>query len=314
MTKITIIGAGNVGATIAYTMAVNAIATEIVLIDIATEKALGEAMDISQGTPFCSPCHIYAGSYADAAGSDIVVLTSGVARKPGQTRLDLAQINVNITKSIIPEIVRNAPDAMYAIVANPVDILTYTFYKCSGLPEHRIVGSGTLLETARLRTTLAEQFMINQADVNAYVMGEHGDSMFFPWSLNTVCGVPVEEYGKSLVKMGLTVPEFSTSTIEEHVRTSGASVIARKGATFHAVSASVCHLCKALLGTMGSNLTVSTMMHGEYGVDDVCLSVMNIVNKTGVVGKVDLPLTDEECVKMRNSAAALKEVIKNLNI
>ncbi|MEE1239063.1 MAG: glycosyltransferase, partial [Acutalibacteraceae bacterium] len=156
MNKITVIGTGSVGSTIAYTLAITGIASDIVMIDINGEKALGEALDIRQGTPFCNPCSIYAGNYSDAAGSDIVVITSGVARKPGQSRLDLAQVNVNILKSITPEITRYAPDATYVIVSNPVDVLTYAFCKYSGIPEQRIIGSGTILDTSRLRSRIAE--------------------------------------------------------------------------------------------------------------------------------------------------------------
>lgn len=194
MSKITIIGAGSVGATIAYTMVVNGTASEIVMIDINGEKSLGEALDIRQGTPFCAPVSIYAGSYEDAKDSDIVILTSGVARKPGQTRLDLAQTNVNITKTIIPQLVKYAPDAIYIVVANPVDILTYQFCKTSGLPEHHIIGSGTILDTARLRSRLSEYYNINQQNVHAYVFGEHGDTSFVPWSLANISNIPITQY------------------------------------------------------------------------------------------------------------------------
>ncbi|MGM9636157.1 MAG: L-lactate dehydrogenase, partial [Candidatus Avispirillum sp.] len=193
MNKISIIGTGSVGSTIAYTLAVMGLASEIVMIDINSEKALGEALDIRQGTPFCAPCSVYAGDYRDAEDSDIVILTSGVARKPGQTRLELAQINVNITKSIIPEITKYAPDASYIIVSNPVDILTYTFYKLSGIPENRIIGSGTILDTARLRSRLSEYYNISQSNVHAYVFGEHGDSSFVPWSLANISNVPIKD-------------------------------------------------------------------------------------------------------------------------
>ena len=314
MSKITIIGAGNVGATIAYTMTVTGIASEIVLIDINNEKALGEALDIRQGTPYCPPCSIYAGSYRNAENSDIVVLTSGVARKPGQSRLDLAQTNVNIVKSIIPEIVRYAPDAMYVIVANPVDILTYTFCKCSGIPENRIVGSGTILDTARLRARVAEYYNINQSNVHAYVMGEHGDSSFVPWSLANISSVPIDQYHSSISNMEGLFPALDFADIENYVRKSGGRVIARKGATFYAVSVGVCHLCKALLGSVGTNLTISTMMHGEYGVDDVCLSVINVVNKEGILGKILAPMTDAELAQMQKSANTLKDVIRDLDI
>ena len=315
MSKITIIGTGSVGSTIAYTLAVAGIANEIVMIDLNTEKALGEALDIRQGIPFCAPCSIYAGDYRDAVGSDIVVLTSGVARKAGQSRLDLAQINVNITKSIIPEITRYAPDAKYVIVSNPVDILTYTFCKCSGLPEKQIIGSGTILDTARLRARLSEYYRINQQNVHAYIMGEHGDSAFVPWSIANISNVPVDEYSKYLSNTDdMMMPPLNHAEIENYVRKSGARVIARKGATFYAVSVSVCHICKALLSSIDTTMTVSTMMHGEYGIDDVCLSVLNVVGRDGAEGKVIMPLAEEEVALLHKSADSLKEVIRSLNI
>ena len=312
--KVTIIGAGNVGSTIAYTMAVNGIATEIVMIDINNEKALGEALDIRQGTPFCSACSIYAGDYRDAADSDIVILTSGIARKPGQSRLELAQTNVNITKSIIPEITKYAPNATYIIVSNPVDILTYTFFKLSGLPENRIIGSGTILDTARLRARLSEYYNINQSNVHAYVFGEHGDSSFIPWSVANISNVPIRECQKLITTPGITNPELDLEEIEQYVRKSGGRVIARKGATFYAVSVSVCHICKCLLGGIDTTMTVSTMLHGEYGIEDVCLSTLNLVGRDGVRGKVNVTLTDEEVAKLRYSADTLKQVINNLEI
>ena len=180
MNKVTIIGAGSVGSTIAYTLAVAGLASEIVLIDINEKKAFGEAMDIRQGTPFCSPCFIYSGGYEDAKNSDIVIVTSGIARKAGQSRLDLAQINVNITKQIIPEITAAASDATYIIVSNPVDILTYTFCKCSDIPETRIIGTGTLLDTARFNKMLSDLLGIDAKSVTGFVLGEHGGTAFIP--------------------------------------------------------------------------------------------------------------------------------------
>lgn len=314
MNKISIIGTGSVGSTIAYTLTVMGIASEIVMIDINNEKALGEALDIRQGTPFCSACSVYAGDYRDAAGSDIVILTSGIARKPGQTRLELAQTNVNITKSIIPEITKYAPNAIYVIVSNPVDILTYTFHKFSGLPESHIIGSGTILDTARLRSRLSEYYNINQSNVHAYVFGEHGDSSFVPWSVANISNVPIRECGKLLLQPGLSCPELDFADVEQYVRKSGGRVIQRKGATFYAVSVSVCHICKCILDGMDTTMTVSTMMHGEYGIDDVCLSTLNMVGRDGVRGKVNVPLTDDEVKKLRLSADTLKDVINNLSI
>ena len=314
MNKISIIGTGSVGSTIAYTLTVMGLASEIVMIDINNEKALGEALDIRQGTPFCSPCSIYAGDYRDAAGSDIVILTSGIARKPGQTRLELAQTNVNITKQIIPEITKYAPNAFYIIVSNPVDILTYVFNKLSGLPENHIIGSGTILDTARLRARLAEYYDINQCNVHAYVFGEHGDSSFIPWSVANISNVPIRECQKLLAVPGMTAPELNFEEVEQYVRKSGGRVIARKGATFYAVSISVCHICKCLLTGIDTTMTVSTLMHGEYGIDDVCLSTLNIVGGEGVRSKVNLHLTDEEVAKLQHSAETLKGVMSGLEI
>ena len=314
MNKVSIIGTGSVGSTIAYTLTVMGLASEIVMIDINNEKALGEALDIRQGTPFCGACSIYAGDYRDAVNSDIVIVTSGIARKPGQSRLALAQTNVNITKQIIPEITKYAPDATYIIVSNPVDILTYTFYKMSGLPENRIIGSGTILDTARLRSRLSEYYNINQSNVHAYVFGEHGDSSFIPWSVANISNVPIKECKKLITTPGINTPELDFGEIEQYVRKSGARVIARKGATFYAVSVSVCHICKCLLGGIDTTMTVSTMMHGEYGIENVALSTLNMVGHEGVRGKVNVPMTDEEVMLLRKSADTLKDVISNLEI
>ncbi len=313
MNKITVIGTGSVGSTIAYTLTIEGIASEIVMIDINNEKALGEALDIRQGTPFCNPCSIYAGTYEDAAGSDIVVITSGVARKPGQSRLDLAQTNVDILKSITEQIVKYAPDATYVIVSNPVDILTYAFTKYSGIPEERIIGSGTILDTARLRSRLSEYYSVSQQNVHAYVLGEHGDSSFVPWSIANISNVPVEDYGKSVLKSA-NFPELHKEEVENYVRKSGARVIQRKGATFYAVSVSVCHICKCLLSGIDTTMTVSTMLHGEYGIDDVCLSLLNVVGRNGVHNKIVLPLNEKEVADLHKSAESLKEVMRNIKI
>lgn len=311
MSKITVIGAGSVGSTIAYTLTVSGMASEIVMIDIDHDKSRGQALDIRQGLPFFPSCSIYAGSYADAAGSDVVIITSGVARKEGQTRLDLAQTNVNILKSICKEITKYATDAVYIIVSNPVDVLTYAFCKYSGIPESRIIGSGTILDTARLRARISEYYSINQNNVHAYVLGEHGDSSFIPWSLAAIANVNVAEY-KNAVMCPENYPEFRIEDVEKYVRESGARIIRRKGATFYAVSMSVCHLCKCLVGRTNAPLTVSTMLNGEYGIRDVCMSLLTLVGQNGVHNKIMLPLTDGELKQLHHSADCLKEVIRNL--
>ena len=314
MNKISIIGTGSVGSTIAYSLAIMGMASEIVMIDINTEKALGEALDIRQGVPFCPPVSIYAGSYQDAQGSDVVILTSGIARKPGQSRLDLAQTNVNITKSIIPQIVKYAPDAIYIIVSNPVDILAYVFHKVSGLPESHIIGSGTILDTARLRARIAEYYNINQQNVHAYVFGEHGDSSFVPWSTATISTIPVDQYAASLTNPDTIEPKLVHSEVESYIRKSGGKIIERKGATFYAVAVSVCHIVKCIFSGADTTMTVSTMMHGEYGIDDVCLSTLAIVGPDGVAGKVLAPLTDEEKALLKHSSECLRGIIDQIKL
>ncbi len=315
MNKITVIGSGNVGATIAYTLATEGVASEIVMIDINGEKAIGEALDIRQGIPFSRTCNVYAGDYEDAEGSSIVIITSGLARKAGQSRLDLAQVNVNVIKSITPQIIAHAPDAIYVIVSNPVDILTYAFCKYSGLPESKVIGSGTILDTSRLRSAIAETYSINQKNIHAYVLGEHGDSSFIPWSLTNVCNISVDGYEACLLNpYAEGTVKLDKPAIEEHVKKSGAAVIQRKGATFYAVSMSVVHICKCLLSGMDTILTVSTMLHGEYGIDDVCLSLLNIVGKQGAHNKLLLPLSDDELALLHKSADALKDILSQIQL
>ena len=312
MTKVTIIGTGSVGSTIAYTLTVANIATEIIMIDINGEKAIGEAIDIRQGTPYTGACYVYAGDYSDAVDSNIVIITSGVARKPGQTRLELAQTNINILRSITPEITKYAPDAIYIIVSNPVDILTYVFTKISGIPEKRIIGSGTVLDTLRLRARLAEYYKTDSKDIIAYVLGEHGDSSFVPWSMTSLNGLGYKQYLQYKEKMGTLLPPIDEEEIEKYMRTSGGKVIARKGATYYAVSMSVCHLCECIFSNLDSVLTVSTMMHGEHGIEDVCLSYFTVVNCDGTGSNLMAKLTPEEEEKLRHSAECLKKIIASI--
>lgn len=314
MNKISIIGTGSVGSTIAYTLTVCGLASEIVLIDINNEKAMGEAMDIRQGLPYCNPCTIYAGTYADMAGSDIVIVTMGIARKPGQSRLELAQINVDILKSITPDLTRYAGDAVYLIVSNPVDIMTYAFCKHSGLPESKIIGSGTILDTARVRARLSEYFKISQNNVHAYVLGEHGDSSFVPWSVANISNIPIAECHEAFRHSDAILPELDYAEVEDYVRKSGGKIIQRKGATFYAVSASVCHVAKCIMSGIDTTMTVSTMMNGEYGINDVCLSTLNTVGKGGIRNKIMLPLSDSEILSLRSSANTLKNIINQIEI
>lgn len=312
--KITIIGAGSVGATIAYTLSSQDIASEIVLIDINKQKVEGEVMDIEQGTCFRDPISLVAGDYEDAKGSDIVIITSGIARKPGQTRIELTQTNVNILKSITPEIVRVAPDALYIIVSNPVDIMTYVFTKISGIPESRIIGSGTSLDTARLKCGLSEHFKVAQKNIHAYVFGEHGDTSFIPWSGAYISGVSVDEYYDLMKSMGKEVEELDKEKMLEYVQKSGGEIIAKKGATFYAVATSVCQLCANLVASSDSVATVSSMMHGEYGIEDVCLSILTLIGPNGVQGRIPMRMNKTEIEQLKASADALKSVIAQIEL
>ena len=311
-TKVTIIGAGAVGSTTAYSVLMSGLASEIVLIDVNTQKALGEALDIRQATPVVSNCNVYAGDYRDAADSDVVVITSGLGRKPGQTRLELAQTNVNIIKSIAPKIMEYAPNALFVLVANPVDVLTYAFLKYTGLPKNKVIGSGTVLDTIRLRTRLAEIYHVSQQQVHANVLGEHGDSSFVAWSAANIAGIPLDEYNKAIATPHNITNEYTHEEVEEYVRKSGGKIIARKGCTVYGVATSVAHIIKAFKGNAETVLTVSSLMEGEYGVSDVCLSALTLVGSEGIKSVLVENLTEEEVGKMRKSAEALKAVISSI--
>lgn len=314
MNKVTVIGSGRVGSTIVYSLTCRGLADEIVLIDINGDRALGEALDIRQGLSYDSASRVYAGTYEDAKGSDIVIITSGIARKPGQSRLELIKTNISIQESIIPEITKAAPDAVYIMVSNPVDILTYSFCKLSGIPENRIIGSGAIIDTARLRSRIADYCGLEVGNIHAYMFGEHGDSGFSPWSIARIAGMPVEEYQKAVESSDFLTTKIDIPEIEKYVRESGARVISRKGATFYAIASTVCHIVKTVFTNANTALTVSTMMHGEYGVDDVCLSTLNIVGRHGIEGKINPTLTDEELAKLHSSANVLKEIISQLDL
>ena len=314
MSKISVIGAGSVGATIANDLMVQGIASEILLVDVNEKKAMGEALDVYQGAPFHSPAIVRSGKYADIAGSDIVIITCGMPRKPGMTRLDLAQVNVDILKDVAKKAVPAAPEAIYIIVSNPVDVLTYVFHKVSGLPERQIIGSGTILDTSRLQAELARRFYISPKNVHAHVYGEHGDSSFVPWSLVHIANNHIDDFKQASPDRERIRWEQDYEEVERYVKKSGGTIIENKGATFYAVAMSVCHICKCIYSDAGTALTLSTMMHGEYGVEDVCLSTLTLVDRSGVRGKILTPLTQEETEKFQASAQKLRSVIDQITL
>ena len=311
-TKVTIIGAGSVGAATAFSLLSSNAATEIVLIDANMDKALGEALDIKQATPFLGNCDVYAGDYRDAAGSQIVIISAGIGRKPGQTRLELVQTNVNIIKQIAGQIVKYAPDAIYIIVANPVDILTYAFMKYTGLPKTRVFGTGTSLDTIRLRTRLAEIYNVNKKQVHANVLGEHGDSSFVAWSTATIAGIPLAEYTASIANPHHLRNEFHPEDVELYVKKSGGKIISRKGCTVYGIATSTMNIVKTISGSAESVMTLSSLHEGEYGLHDICLSSLVLVGSNGISSIMTPKLSDSEMQKLYQSAAALREVIDSV--
>ena len=313
--KITILGAGNVGATVAYTLTSGSLASEIVLIDINRAKAEGEAMDIMHGAPFSTPLNIYAGNYSDAAGSDIVVITSGIGRKPGQSRLELASVNTKLMEEIAPKIASYCPNAVYIIVSNPVDVLTYAFIKFSGLPASQVIGSGTMLDTSRLRSLVANRLNISAKNIHAYVFGEHGDSSTFPWSVTSVIGMDFKQYCRSIHHYTEEQTEVFLRGVEKDVREAGGEIIKRKGATYYAVSTCVASIVKAIASSNNSVLTVSCLAHNRYGIkESVCLSLPCILGPKGIVHEINPPLLENELQAVQKSAKILRETLDSVGL
>ena len=312
--KISIIGAGRVGSTIAYTLTISGLFSEIVIVDIDHERAVGEAMDIVQGTAFCPPANLHAGGYENTADSDIIVVTAGVGRKPGQSRIDLAQTNIDILRDIVPKVVPYAPYAVYIVVSNPVDIMTYATLRLSGLPNNQVIGSGTMLDTTRLRTALAARMEVNPHDVQAFVLGEHGDTAVVPWSLTSIAGMGLETYCDMVFERHGYLERMDLDKIVEEVLTAGAKVIERKGATYYAISLSVQRICEVIMRNSNSLLTVSCLTHGQHGLGNLCLSLPYVIGANGVVHEVPIILTPEEELELQKSAEALKAVIDTIKI
>ena len=312
--KIAVLGTGNVGATIAYTLTLQGIASEIVLVDINKEKAEGEALDLSQCAACVPSVKVWSGEYSDVKDSDIVIVTFGIARKPDQTRLELAKVNVGILKSVMPNVAKIAPKALYIIVSNPVDVLTYATIKCTGLPVNQVIGTGTLLDSNRLSQAVATFCGVDITNVNSYVLGEHGDACIAPWSLCTVCGVPIKDYAKKFLKVKKEKLDEELSEVYTGMVKSGSKVIKEKGATFYAIAASVVKLIKALLANTDTLLPLSTLCKGQYGANDMCMGVPVIVNASGVKKVVKLPITKEEQKLFDEKIASLDATYNALGI
>ena len=307
--KVAVVGCGFVGSASAFALMESGLFSEMVLIDVNKEKAEGEALDISHGLPFAKPVQIYAGDYKDAGDAAVVVVTAGAGQKPGETRLDLVKKNVGIFKSIIPEIAKYNTEGILLIVANPVDILTYTAAKLSGFPENRVFGSGTVLDTARLKYLLGQHLSIDSRSVHACIIGEHGDSEIAAWSSANVSGIPLNDFCEM---RGHFEHEKSMKEIAENVKNSAYKIIEKKGATYYGIAMSVRRICEAIVRDEKSILPVSSIQHGEFGVEDVALSMPAIVGRSGVEGAVPIRLSDGEKEALKASGDTLKEVLNGV--
>lgn len=312
--KIAILGTGNVGATIAYTLTLTGVCSEIVLVDINKVKANGEALDLTQCAASVPSVKVWSGEYEDVAGADVVVVTFGVGRKPGQSRLDLANINVGILKSVMPNVAKIAPNALYVIVSNPVDVLTYATIKCTGLPVNQVIGTGTLLDSNRLAQAVAAYCGVDTHNVNAFVLGEHGDACMAPWSLCTISGMPIKEYCKKFMGVSEDKLNEELEGIYTGMVKSGSKVIEAKGATFYAIAASTVQLIKALLADTKTILPLSTVLDGEYGAKNLCMGVPCMVGGSGFEKVVELPLTAEEQKIMDEKVASLDATYEALGV
>lgn len=309
--KIALVGTGMVGMSYAYAMLNQNVCDEMVLIDINKERTLGESMDLNHGLPFApSTMKIYAGEYADCSDADIVVICAGVAQKSGESRLNLLNRNIAVFKTIVEPIVSVGFHGIFLVATNPVDIMTYAVRKLSGFPASRVIGSGTTLDTARLRFLLGEYFEVNPRNVHAYVIGEHGDSEFVPWSQALVATKPVQDIIKSNREYSMT----ELDKIEESVRTSAQVIIEAKKATYYGIGMALTRITKAILQDENSVLTVSSMLCGEYGENDVTIGVPAVLNREGVKDILELSLSDEENKRFVNSCNTLREFYGSLEL
>ena len=307
--KVAMIGCGFVGSATAFALMESGLFSEMVLIDADKNRAEGEALDISHGLPFARPMKIYAGDYDDIVDAAIIIVTAGANQKPDETRLDLVQKNVGIFKSIIPEIAKRNCGGILLIVSNPVDILTYTALKLSGFPENRVLGSGTVLDTARLKYNLGEHLNVDSRSVHAFIIGEHGDSELAAWSSATVSGVPINTFCEM---RGHFNHDEATERIAENVKNSAYEIIAKKKATYFGVAKAVRRICEAIIRDEKSILPVSNLMHGEFGISDISLSMPAIVGAHGVENRIPITLDEEETEKLQSSAGTLKKIIEEV--
>ncbi len=309
--KVAVIGSGLVGSTTAYTLMLGGLFSEIVIIDINKKKAEGDALDIAHGVSFVKPVNVYAGDYADCKDADIIIITAGVAQKEGETRIDLLKRNIEVLKSIIEGISAYAPDDVILLtVTNPVDILTYATYKLSSLPKNRVLGSGTVLDTSRLKYMISKRTGIDARNCHTYIIGEHGDSEVAAWSVTNIGGMSMNEFCRYTGRCNLS----DLDDMYLRVKNSAYEIIEKKGATYYAIATAVSRICECIAGDENSILTVSSIFDGQYGIKDVALSVPTKVGGDGVENILEVPFSKEELKGLLSSAHTLGEIIKEINI
>ena len=304
--KVVLVGDGAVGSSYAFAMAQQGIAEEFAIVDIIKKRTEGDALDLEDATAFTAPKSIYSADYDTCKDADLVIITAGAPQKPGETRLQLVDKNLKIIKSVVEPIVKSGFDGVFLVAANPVDILTYAVQKFSGFPKNKVVGSGTSLDSARLRVALAKKFHVDPRDVSANIMAEHGDSEFAAFSSATIGGKPLLDMAK---EQG--VSEDDLLKIEDDVRNKAYEIINRKGATFYGVATALMRISRAILRDENSVLPVGAPLNGEYGLKDIYIGTPAVVNASGIERVIEVPLNDREKKAMADSAAALAEVAKN---
>jgi len=310
-TKVAIVGTGNVGSSFAYALLLSGLAAEIVLIDANRSKAEGEAMDLNHAVPFSHPTRIWAGELADCAGASVTVLAAGAGQKPGETRLDLVRKNAEIWRHIVPQIAKHNSDGILLIATNPVDVLTYAAWKLSGFPAARVIGSGTILDTARFRYLLSEHFGVDAHSVHAFIIGEHGDSEVPVWSSANIAGMRLPEFSRA---HGMPYDPEEMNNIFLQTRDAAYRIIERKGATYYAVAAGLMRITQAILRNQSTVLSVSSLIEGFHGLKDVCFSLPTVIDRGGVEKVLRLELDDAELEKLRHSAEILRKTILSLQL
>ena len=309
--RVAVVGVGNVGATFAYALLLSGFAAEIVLIDGNHAKAEGEAMDLNHAVPFTHPTRVWAGGYEDCAGASVTVLAAGANQKPGETRIDLIKKNAAIWQKIVPEVARRNPQGILLVATNPVDVLTYAAWKLSGLPAEKVIGSGTILDTARFRYLLSQYFKVDARSVHAYIIGEHGDSEVPVWSSANIAGIRLPQFCQS---QGLTYDRQAMEDIFVQTRDAAYRIIERKGATYYAVAAGLMLIVQAILRDQRTVLSVSSLIGDYQGLQDVSLSLPTVIDRRGVENIVRLELDADEVERLRHSAAVLKRTIQSLGL